>query len=562
MTVFSAALSLVAHAAPDAGSLLQQLEARPGGQFSAPPLKLPQTPTPPASGEGGATLQVNAWRIEGATLLPEVQLQSAIAGFAGRELSLTQLQEAAWVIVQTYRAAGWLVHAFVPPQEIDQGVVRVHVVEARLGEVRIEYPASGNAPRDLIRNMVDAQLERGQPLSLRQVDRLLLLLDDLSGVVATASYVEGSEPGRTDLLLALGSDKPLDGSVSLDNFGARSTGANRVSANLTLQNPAGLGDTLQLQAVGSDGSRYGRVAYSLPVGVQGWRAGVHASNMNYHLVGTFAVLQASGSAQSWGADLSAPLIRQPEHNLSAQLTVDRKRFDNLALANNAATEATTVSKYQLDVVRLGLSGNWFDHVKAAQNNASVQVTRGQVDLNNSPNAQADSQAANTAGYFYKLNANYNREQSLDSQTSWYAQAAAQWANRNLDTSEKLYLGGAYGVRAYPSNEAGGSVGTTLTTGLKYRLDMAYTLNAFVDWGRINQYRNNWGSTGNELSNTNAQHLQGVGLSMTWRDTQGHEISATWSRRQGVNPATNTTTGADSDGTRILNRLWLSAALNF
>ena len=260
MTVFSAALSLVAHAAPDAGSLLQQLEARPGGQFSAPPLKLPQTPTPPASGEGGATLQVNAWRIEGATLLPEVQLQSAIAGFAGRELSLTQLQEAAWVIVQTYRAAGWLVHAFVPPQEIDQGVVRVHVVEARLGEVRIEYPASGNAPRDLIRNMVDAQLERGQPLSLRQVDRLLLLLDDLSGVVATASYVEGSEPGRTDLLLALGSDRPLDGSVSLDNFGARSTGANRVSANLTLQNPAGLGDTLQLQAVGSDGSRYGRVA--------------------------------------------------------------------------------------------------------------------------------------------------------------------------------------------------------------------------------------------------------------------------------------------------------------
>jgi hemolysin activation/secretion protein len=454
------------------------------------------------------------------------------------------------------------VHAFVPPQEIDQGVVRVHVVEARLGEVRIEYPASGNAPRELIRNMVDAQLERGQPLSLRQVDRLLLLLDDLSGVVATASYVEGSEPGRTDLLLALGSDKPLDGSVSLDNFGARSTGANRVSANLTLQNPAGLGDTLQLQAVGSDGSRYGRVAYSLPVGVQGWRAGVHASNMNYHLVGTFAVLQASGSAQSWGADLSAPLIRQPEHNLSAQLTVDRKRFDNLALANNAATEATTVSKYQLDVVRLGLSGNWFDHVKAAQNNASVQVTRGQVDLNNSPNAQADSQAANTAGYFYKLNANYNREQSLDSQTSWYAQAAAQWANRNLDTSEKLYLGGAYGVRAYPSNEAGGSVGSTLTTGLKYRLDLAYTLNAFVDWGRINQYRNNWGSTGNELSNTNTQHLQGVGLSMTWRDTQGYEISATWSRRQGVNPAINTTTGADSDGTRIVNRLWLSAALNF
>jgi hypothetical protein len=40
------------------------------------------------------------------------------------------------------------------------------------------------------------------------------------------------------------------------------------------------------------------------------------------------------------------------------------------------------------------------------------------------------------------------------------------------------------------------------------------------------------------------------------------MSATWSRRLGHNPAANPNTGADSDGTRTLNRLWLSASLNF
>ena len=550
------------HAAPDAGALLQQLEARPGGAFSAPALKMPQEPTPPAAGEGGPTLRVNAWRIEGAGLLSEAQLQSAIAGFTGRDLSLTQLQEAAWVIVQAYRQAGWLAHAFVPPQEIDKGVVTVRVMEARLGEVRIEYPEGENVPRALIREMADAQLQRGQPLSLQQVDRLLLLLDDLSGVVATASYAPGHEAGSTDVLLSLGSDKPLEGTVSLDNYGARSTGPNRVSANLTVHSPGGWGDTLQLQAVSSDGSRYARVAYLLPVGLEGWRAGVHASDMRYHLVGSFSALQASGSAQSWGADLSAPLIRQPEHNLSAQLTADRKRFDNLALANSNATDATTVSHYTLDVLRAGLSGNWFDHANVAQNNASVQVTRGVVDLNNSPNAQADSLAANTAGYFYKLSANYNREQSLDGQTSWYVQVAAQWANRNLDSSEKLYLGGPYGLRAYPNNEAAGSAGTTVTTGFKHRIDEAYTLNTFLDWGRINVYRNNWSSTGTELATANAQYLQGVGLTLSWRAPQGLELAGTLSHRQGNNPGANTTTGADSDGTLTLNRFWLSATMNF
>ena len=107
-----------------------------------------------------------------------------------------------------------------------------------------------------------------------------------------------------------------------------------------------------------------------------------------------------------------------------------------------------------------------------------------------------------------------------------------------------------------------SVGTTLTTGAKQRLDIAYTLNAFVDWGRIHVYKNNLNAAGSAISSLNSQSLQGVGLSLTWSSAQGHELVATWSHRVGQNPAANPITGADSDGTRTLNRLWLSALLNF
>lgn len=555
-------MSTWSFAAPDAGSILQQLEARPGGALFAPQLKTPKEPTSPAASSTGPVVRVNSFRFEGQTLLNAQTLADALTGFTQRDLSFTQLQEAAWVVVRTYQSAGWLVNASVPQQEIEAGVVTLRVVEARLGHVRIDFPPT-TLPQQLIRDMVDSQLLVGQALNLKQVDRLLLLLDDMPGVVATASFVEGALEGHTDVHIVLGTDKPIDTNLIVDNFGAVSTGRQRISANLYLNNPFGWGDALQLQAVTTDGSRYGRIAYTLPVGMQAMRAGFHATYMHYHLVESFAALQASGAALSWGLDFSAPLIRQPERNLSAQLSTDRKRFNNLALANSQASEAATVSLYTLDVLRAGLTGNWLDTVAtAAQNTANLQTSWGKVNLNDSPNAVADANAAKTDGTFSKLNVSFNREQSLTGRTSAYLQTNAQWANRNLDSSEKIYLGGASGIRAYPSNEAGGTSGATATFGVRHRMDDGFSINAFADWGNILVYKNNLNAMGTELTEINSQTLKGVGLNITWRSPQGPELSATWSRRQGINPAANASTGADSDGTSTLNRFWLSTVLNF
>ena len=549
------ALPWLALAAPDAGTLLQQIESQSSPLQSAPGLKTPTVPTPPAAGDAGPLVRINEFRIEGNQLLPSDVLQRALAGFSGRDLSLTQLQEAAWVIVQTYRAAGWLAHAFVPPQEIDRGIANLTVIEAKLGQLRINFPKDAHLPHRRIQSMADAQLLPGQPLSLHQVDRLVLLLSDMSGVVASASYLEGEQPGTTDVMLRLAEGKKMEARLMLDNFGSVSTGSERLSANLAVNNAMGLGDALAIQAVRTQGSTYARAAYSQPVGLQGWRAGFHASDLSYNLVGSFATLQASGTAQTWGADLSVPLLRSTVRNVSLQISTDRKTFDN-------QTEATSVSKYRVDVLRTGLNANWFDQwLTPSQNSASVMLTSGSVDLTGSPSAAGDSNAARTAGHFQKINLGYNREQSLTGQLSTYLQAGAQLANRNLDSSEKLYLGGASGVRAYPSNEAGGSTGYTLTVGLKHRLDSAWTLNGFADMGRIQVYRNNLTALGAPITELNTLPLQGVGLSVSWQGGQGKELSATWSRRQGANPSA-TTTSTDSDGTRTLNRLWLSAALNF
>ena len=217
ITALLAALPLLATAAaPDAGSVLQQLEARPGGALFAPALKTPVVPTPPAADHSGPVVRVNAFEIDGASLLSPSTLQGALKGFTGQDLSLTQLQEAAWVLEQTYREAGWLVNAWVPQQEIEGGVVKLRLVEARLGQVRIQFP-EGKLPRQRIQAMADVQLAVAQPVNLHQVDRLLLLLDDMPGVVATATFAEGAEAGRTDVLITLGAGKTIDANITADS---------------------------------------------------------------------------------------------------------------------------------------------------------------------------------------------------------------------------------------------------------------------------------------------------------------------------------------------------------
>lgn len=54
----------------------------------------------------------------------------------------------------------------------------------------------------------------------------------------------------------------------------------------------------------TQGSEYQRIAYSVPLGYQGLRGGVHYSNLNYELIGDFAALGAKGVAQTTGLDFS------------------------------------------------------------------------------------------------------------------------------------------------------------------------------------------------------------------------------------------------------------------
>lgn len=522
----------------DAGQLLQQIEKERGPALPgriAPDFHPAPQPMQPVA---GVTVTVKAFQFMGNTLLGNDELTLAVAEYLNRPVSFDELKKAAAAVAEAYRKAGWVVRAYLPQQDIQDGIITIQIVEAVFGGAKIEGAPAKRLSLAQIQHGFEAQLPKGEPVNTNTIDRALLLADDLPGVVVSGSLQEGTNTRETDLIIKLADEPLIVGEANLDNTGSRSTGSNRLAANLNLNSPFGFGDLPSTNVIHTQGSDYLRLGLTLPVGNDGWRVGANTSYLAYQLVAhEFVALNGKGSSGSSGIEASYPIIRSRLKNLYLNLNYDHKNFDN-------KFGATTQSHYNTDVYSIALNGNLFDNIGGGgANSGSLALINGRVALGN---LDSGENAALDSGYS-KLRFTLSRQQVITESVALYAALSGQDANgKNLDSSEKFYLGGAGGVRAYPSSEGGGSSGNLVNLELRWSLQKGFLLTVFYDYGQVNNY-----------DGSMSYSLKGTGLALNWQSEFGLNIKGTWAQRIGnnPNPAAN---GNDQDGSLTKNRLWLTA----
>jgi hemolysin activation/secretion protein len=540
-----------AQTVPDAGSLLQQIEKQQHNPL--PPKSAPQFAPPlPLQSLGGATVTVKSFHFTGNTLLTDRQLLTVVNGFTDRPLDFAELQNAAIAVATAYRQAGWVVRAYLPQQDITGGTVSIQIVEAKFGAVRVEGGAKRVSAARL-KGIVETSQVPGTPVNAAALDRALLLIDDLPGLRATGRLAEGQNQAETDLVVAALDGPLVTGNVTADNTGERATGAGRLIADVSFNSPLSLGDRADVVLLGSRGSNYERAAYSLPAGSNGWRVGVNASHLNYKIVTSeFSALDAHGTSTTAGVEANYPLLRSRLKNLYVAFNLDDKRFDN-------ESAGVTTTRYSVQSASVGMYGNLFDSLGGGgANNASITLEQGNDKLSGSPNEAADALTVRTAGSFQKLRFSAAREQVVTDRFSLYAGLSGQAASKNLDSSEKFYLGGSGGVRAYPANEAGGAQGVLLNLEARERLPANFSATAFFDLGSVQVNKNN-DIAG--AATPNSEQLKGMGLSLGWTANFGLSLKATVAHRIGSNP-NPTSSGDDQDGSSIKNRVWLQVNMPF
>ncbi len=553
LAISSACQLTVAQTTPDAGSLLREAERKPLRLPNPVPQAVPKAPAGPEM--GAVRVQVKAFRISGNTLISESDLQAVLLPWVGKETSFAELQQATNAVAEAYRARGWFARPQLPAQDVNDGVVSIHIIEGRLGAVRLDDGGKElRTDRAMVTDTMTARQKSGDPLNLDALDRSTNILNDTPGVAVATILAPGQNTGDTDAVVKV-QDKPLySGTAMLDNQGARSTGADKISVSLMMDSPRGIGDQIALNGNTSEGSQYLKLAYALPWGRDGARVGASTSAMRYTLIGDLASLNARGDAQTFGVNTSYPLLRSGTKNIAFAAALDRKTY------YNEASQLATSQKVA-DVVLLALSGDLLDGLgQGGMTMWGINLTAGQINLSgNATNQGADRVGANTEGNYQKWGYNLARLQRLSDKTSLWASFSGQSAAKNLDSSEKFSLGGASGVRAYPLSEGSGDDGWLATLEVRYNLLPELQISVFYDQGQIKLSHDN-AYTGAPV--VNEASLKGYGVGLSWTQSGNYAVRASLAHRIDDNPLASPINGKDGDGSLTLDRLWFTATKFF
>ena len=456
-------------------------------------------------------------------------------------------------IAAAYAKDGWLARVYLPGQDITDGSISVRIVEAQLGKVVISGD-SKRVPLALVKATIEANKKTGAALNTRALDNAIVQASQIPGVVISGGLVAGAAEQETDLALQLNDAPLLGGSISIDNLGSRLTGSSRASANIAFASPLAMGDMGGVNLIKTQGSDYLRFSYSLPINSRGWRARINTSYLSYQVVAPeFLALDIKGQAKTAGLEGVFPLIVSRSLDVSLNISAEQKSFQN-------DTSTTTTSAYSTRAASLALLAKTSDAwLGAGSNNASLRWTHGRLDYGSKIDVGEDLLIPQS---YTKINLALQRNQFISEKFSIIGAYSMQTANQNLDSSEKFYLGGSAGVRAYPASEGGGASGKLLSINALLSVNPQLTFGAFYDWGGVSVNAKNDALSIASPAKPNQYSLQGAGLNISYAVGPRSRLTTTWARRLGDSPIKNSTTGYDGDGSLSLNRFWLTADLEF
>lgn len=443
-----------------------------------PALQLPKPGTAePQPLVMGTKLTIRKLQIEGGTIYPLKELGEAYQSLLGHEITLSQLIEATRSITQRYQTDGYLLsYAFLPPQNFDQGLVRVVLVE---GYIR-DYHVDGDVGRvkGFIDELVD-KLKAERPLTRKTFDRYATLMGRLPGVTLQAQV---PPPGTTDgasTMQITASRKPFTTSMSLTEgsrdstqalFGVSSNSQTAMAEQLTVSG---------LFPPGNDKEHYYRVDYSQYLNAEGTQLSLYGARYRSDPGTNIATsdgfeLKPHRENDRFSIGVTHPLIAAPSQWLSVGTRfygVDDKTDYQVVGYPLSISEETNVRA-------LAFEGDWRKSDAKQLRIVSAGLYQGINGLG------AKSETSLTSNHydldFFRLRLSGVQSDTFFDNWQGVASAALYWSDDSLADSERVVFGGQNFGRGYPDDQASGDKGW----GVAYEVN--YSFNRDGEWVKLLQ----------------------------------------------------------------------------
>jgi hemolysin activation/secretion protein len=561
-------------AAVDAGAQLRRFqdETQRRIQESRPPTaplpELPASPSREAAAANSAQAHVAGFEVHGVTQFSAAEISEVLKNYTGRNLSTAEIHEAANALMRHYRSAGFmLAKVFVPPQTFHE-VVRLDVEEGYLESNGIEVINKGERVRtDIVRDILDSQLYSDRPLKRHDLERALLIADDLPGTRIGSIIYPGTEVGTARLRSVMSDEPLLSGNLDIDNFNNRQLGQERLGATLYLNSPSGVGDQVVTRLVTSGSrSNYAYLTYLRPVGNSGTRVGASIDYFNYDANALYGLGEISGYASDARLYATYPLVRSRYTNVNLRTDLSHYRIvdrnpDNPTFVTPSANPFADAER-RINLLQVGLSGDeTHDALPNGTTLFEATATAGNLDITGNTAYQAfEAAGPKTDGGFARFNFRLQRLQHIAGPWSAFASIIGQLASGNLDSSQRFYLGGATSLAGYPVGEASGDQGAEVH--LELRRDFAapwggnLQAGLFYGQGWLRQLKDPWFPLDNNIT------LKTAGLQLTQTIQRTWVIRGLVGYQFGPESPIEKITGNNSDGRDQSYRAWFQVIRYF
>ena len=371
-------------------------------------------------------------------------------------MTIGQMQQVADAITEYYRNAGFvLAQAYIPAQEVQDGVVVIEVLEGRLGNVLAEGNEKFSA-EVLARpfgDLIDA------PLTAESLESSILTVGDLPGLSVFGVLQPGQAVGTSDLVLRVQEEKPFDVTLRADNHGTRFTGKRRAYADFTWNNPIGRGDRLTgtlLQTFMPKNSLFGSVEYETPIFVPGMTVGASYARNAFDVGAEQKAQGLSGSSKIAEGYFKHAFLRQRTKNLYGKVGLSRKTALTRAqgaprFRDKLAMLQAEVSFDSIDAETQGINLGTIGYAHGLPGFLGTRRDGEFVDEPR-PTRYQDPTDNSSESKFRKFTASYSRLQRLTDTQTLLLRLEGQYSRSLLSSLEQFPLGGPASVRAFNISE--------------------------------------------------------------------------------------------------------------
>ena len=456
---------------------------------------------------------VEDFDVVGSSIFSKQELDRAVKSYRNRPLTLPELFQARSVITKLYTDRGYVSSgAYIPPQELNDGTVKIAVLEGKLEEINV------SGTEHLSENYISSRIESAASKPVNVDDLLsalqLLRLDPLIDNVS-AELSAGIRPGTSLLEIEVQEADVFNISTSFNNNRSPSVGSNQRAIGLNHGNLLGFGDRFTFEYANTDGSDAFDFTYALPVNSKnGTIEAAYSRNSNDIIEEPFTILDIQAESRYYELGFRQPIVLEPTQEVALGLSFGRTESDISSTV--LADQESQLSRGADNNGETKISALRFSQEFVDRNDREVLAFRSQFNIGVDvfdPTINSGDEPDST---FLSWRGQSQWVRRLDEDFLLLLRADAQLATGSLVPLEQFRVGGATSVRGYRQDLSLGDNGLFASAELRIpvlrfeKIGGLVQIAPFFDLGTV------WNNDDLEIINSTLPAL-GVGVNFSLGD---------------------------------------------